>query len=64
MEPYCTEPPNMGPHCTGTPPLLVTSGSHHWISVQTSSLHFPTITVIWWLLKHIQLAQVGDMHTT
>ena len=49
-------PPSPGPH--GTPPqLLVTSGGHHWRSVQTCSLEDPHSGIdIWWPLKHIRLA--------
>ena len=54
---------DMGPHSTGTSPA-VTSGGHHWGPVQTCSLQNlpPTSTDIWWLLKHVRLAQVGGKH--
>ena len=59
----------MGPHCTGTLPL-VTSGGHQWKPDQTCSFQDPLVPPspdgadIWWLLKYIRSAQVGGMHPT
>ena len=47
--------------------LLVTSGGHHWRSVQTYSFQDPTCSGadIWWLLMYVQLSQAGStMHPT
>ena len=60
-------PPNMEPHCTGTP-----SPTHAvdiwWPRLETCSDLFtmgsPTVVDIWWLLKHIQSTQVGGTHLT
>ena len=48
------------------PPLLVTSGSHHWRPVQTFSLQdpHPTGSDIWWLLKQVRSLQAGRTHPT
>ena len=32
---------DMGPHCTETPPLLMTSDGQDWVPVQTCSLNYP-----------------------
>ena len=66
MELHCKGPPSPAPvHSTlrtGTPPLLVTSSSHHWRPLETCSLHNPYAD-LWWLLKHVRSAQARSMHS-
>ena len=53
-----TLPLDMGPHCIGTTPPPVTSGSQDRRPVQIWSLEDPQGTDIWWLLKHVRLASM------
>ena len=61
------------PHCTGTPSGLPSVSDIRWPSLETCSnlftsgsplLRLPKNTDTWWLLKHVQLAQVGGTHHT